>query len=66
MSEARFIGRALCTDCDACLRPAAQCQPQDARQMSVAEVLALLRRYGPRCSPASPSPAGGDRPSCPS
>jgi YjjW family glycine radical enzyme activase len=48
MSEGKVHWQeALCTDCDACLEACPrQCQPK-TRQMSVAEVLALLRRYGP-------------------
>ncbi|MFQ2588167.1 YjjW family glycine radical enzyme activase [Aeromonas caviae] len=38
---------ALCTDCDACLEACPRSANPKTRQMSVAEVLALLRRYGP-------------------
>ena len=37
----------LCTDCDACLEACPRSANPKTRQMSVAEVLALLRRYGP-------------------
>ena len=38
---------ASCTDCDACLDACPRSASPKTHQMSVAEVLALLRRYGP-------------------
>ena len=38
---------ALCTDCDRCIDDCPRHASPKTRQMSVAEVLALLRRYGP-------------------
>ena len=38
---------ALCTDCDRCLDACPRSASPKTHQMSVAEVLALLRRYGP-------------------
>ena len=38
---------ASCTHCDACLEACPRSASPKTRQMSVAEVLALLRRYGP-------------------
>ncbi|AXB03476.2 MULTISPECIES: YjjW family glycine radical enzyme activase [Aeromonas] len=48
MSEGKVHWQeALCTDCDACLEACPRSANPKTRQMSVAEVLALLRRYGP-------------------
>ncbi|MEI4967633.1 YjjW family glycine radical enzyme activase [Aeromonas caviae] len=48
MSEGKVHWQeALCTDCDACLEACPRHASPKTRQMSVAEVLALLRRYGP-------------------
>ncbi|MFQ2740259.1 YjjW family glycine radical enzyme activase [Aeromonas caviae] len=48
MSEGKVhCQEALCTDCDACLEACPRSANPKTRQMSVAEVLALLRRYGP-------------------
>ena len=48
MSEGKVHWQeALCTDCDACLEACPRSASPKTRQMSVAEVLALLRRYGP-------------------
>ncbi|GJA07730.1 glycine radical enzyme activase [Aeromonas caviae] len=48
MSEGKVHWQeALCTDCDACLEACPLHATPKTRQMSVAEVLALLRRYGP-------------------
>ncbi|WP_324036357.1 YjjW family glycine radical enzyme activase [Aeromonas caviae] len=48
MSEGKVHWQeALCTDCDACLEACPRSTSPKTRQMSVAEVLALLRRYGP-------------------
>ncbi|MFQ2895711.1 YjjW family glycine radical enzyme activase [Aeromonas caviae] len=48
MSEGKVHWQeALCTDCDACLKACPRSANPKTRQMSVAEVLALLRRYGP-------------------
>lgn len=48
MSEGKVHWQeALCTDCDACLKACPCSANPKTRQMSVAEVLALLRRYGP-------------------
>lgn len=51
MSEGKVHWQeALCTDCDACLEACPRSANPKTRQMSVAEVLALLRRYGPLLS----------------
>ncbi|MFM4846202.1 YjjW family glycine radical enzyme activase [Aeromonas caviae] len=48
MSEGKVHWQeALCTDCDACLEACPRSANPKTRQMSVAEVLTLLRRYGP-------------------
>ncbi|NBA30730.1 YjjW family glycine radical enzyme activase [Aeromonas caviae] len=48
MSEGKVHWQeALCTDCDACLEACPRHASPKTRQMSVAEVLALLRRYSP-------------------
>ncbi|WP_439832328.1 YjjW family glycine radical enzyme activase [Aeromonas caviae] len=48
MSEGKVHWQeALCTDCDACLEACPRSANPKTRQLSVAEVLALLRRYGP-------------------
>lgn len=48
MSEGKVHWQeALCTDCDACLEACPRSANPKTRQKSVAEVLALLRRYGP-------------------
>ncbi|WP_270670463.1 YjjW family glycine radical enzyme activase [Aeromonas sp. QDB04] len=48
MSEGKVHWQeALCTDCDACLEACPRSANPKTRQMSVSEVLALLRRYGP-------------------